>query len=92
MAEKANMPAPATGELHYHIPESAHQELGHIRGELALLAHLTLRDCCDREDTLHLSAEALSQCFARLSVEISEILESCLSPADYEALESRSRH
>lgn len=92
MAGKDTIPASERSELYYRIPESAHEELHHIRGELGMLAHLTQRDCCNRDDTLHLSAAALAQCFARLSVEIEEILESCLSSADCEALEDRSRH
>ena len=92
MAEKARIPAPATGELYYRIPEDAHEELGQIRDELGMLAHLALRDCCNRDQQLHLSATALAQCFARLAVEITEILQCCLSPGEYGTSTNRSRH
>lgn len=92
MALKAPVPAPVSGELYYRIPESAHEELGHIRGELSMLARLTLRDCCDRDEALHLSAAALSQCFARLAVEVGEIMDMCLSNTEYEASVNHSQH
>ena len=92
MAGKATIPSPASGELYYRIPEDAHEELGQIRDELGMLAHLAMRDCCERGQHLQLSTTALAQCFARLAVELTEVIECCLSPADYGASTNRSRH
>lgn len=92
MAGNANTTPLAAGELYYHIPESAHDDLAQIRDELGMLAHLTARTCCEDGDTLQLSSSALSQCFARLSVEITEALDECLSPSQHAALVQRSRH
>ena len=92
MTGKTKSYSSTPNELYYRMPESDHEELGHIRDELGMLAHLTMRSCCDREELVQLSIAALSQCFARLSVEITEILDGCLAPSDYEALRNRSRH
>ena len=92
IAGNANTPPLAAGELYYHLPESAHDDLSQIRDELGLLANLALRTCCDEGETLQLSSAALSQCFARLSVEMTEALEQCLSPSKHAALGHRSRH
>jgi hypothetical protein len=92
MAGKAKLPGTVHGELYYRIPESGHEELGQIRDELGMLAGLTFRYCCNKEEVLHLSSDALAQCFARLSLEITEIMEKCLSPSDCDSSPNRSMH
>jgi hypothetical protein len=92
MAEKANVPVPFVGALYYRMPESDHTSLGHVRDELGLLADLAMRDCCDNEETVHLSPTALAQCFARLSVVIGEIMENCVGPSESGVGVKQSRH
>ena len=92
MAGKAKTCSPATTGLYYRMHESDHEALGHIRDELGMLSHLTLRGCCNNEELVQLSIAALSQWFARISVEIDEILDGCLAPSEFEALRSRARH
>ena len=92
MADKAKSCSSAATGVYYRMHESDHEELGHLRDELGMLAHLTLRGCCDNEELVQLSITTLSQFFARLSVEIGEILDGCLAPSEFEALRSRSRH
>jgi hypothetical protein len=91
MAGKAEHLVPPCGELYYRLPESAHVILGEIRDELGMLAHLTQRDCCNLDEPLHLSRAALSQCFARLAVDVGEALEACLAPSEYAHLIGRAR-
>jgi hypothetical protein len=92
MAGKAKTSAPRASELYYRLPESAHNILGDIRDELGMLAHLTQRDCCSLDEPLHLSHAALSQCFARLAVDIGEAIEACLAPSGHAAPGGRPRH
>jgi hypothetical protein len=83
MAGKAKHLVPPVGELYYRLPESAHAVLGEIRDELGMLAHLAQRDCCHLDEPLHVSHAALSQCFARLAVDVGEALDACLAPSEF---------
>ncbi|GLQ95737.1 XAC0095 family protein [Dyella mobilis] len=83
MAGKANPTLPRAGEAYYRLPESAHQKLGELRDQLDMLAHLTERHCCGEDEALQLSPTALSQCFARLSIDIGDAVEACLAPSEY---------
>jgi hypothetical protein len=82
MAGKAKLDVPRAGEAYYRLPESAHETLGDIRNELDMLARLAMRHCCAEDETLQLSSAALSQCFARLAVDIGAAIEACLAPSD----------
>ena len=58
---------------HYHLPETAHQQLCHARDEIRLLADLTAR-VGDEGPPIQLSPHALTRCFDRLADELSEVL------------------
>jgi hypothetical protein len=91
MAGKAKRFTPPVGELYDRLPESAHEILGEIRDELGMLAHLAQRDCCSLDEPLHVSSAALSQCFARLAVDIGEAMEACLAPSEHADAELMGR-
>ncbi|GLQ98648.1 XAC0095 family protein [Dyella mobilis] len=81
MAGKAKTAVLHADEVYYRLPESAREMLGEIRDQLDVLAHLTVRHCCGEEETVQLSSTALSQCFARVALEIDEVIQACLTPA-----------